>query len=178
MIRRSVLILALGSIAMLSACGGDDGLTVKGSALVVGTEPEFQTGFNFIEDTRIDVDDTSAEGRITGTCELLQTASEDGPSWALIATILGGQVEEGLGLSSITVMQNTAAPIEEGRIEADLGGTSFKSTEGACSVEILYTVGDDDGLVGVTGGCEITDRDGNAVMATIDLDFVGCSVAD
>lgn len=155
----------------LVACGGRDGLSVMGS-VDVSDGDELHTGFPFPQETALDEGGTP--GQITGSCEMRRTLDPElGPQWGVVA-ILRGETREGRGLSSITVMGRTNAPAGTGRIEAELGTTPYVSEEGACDVEVEYA---DGGEVGLAGVCGLTGGGDNAV-ATVDLQFSGCEVAE
>jgi hypothetical protein len=178
MIRRILLpIVTIASFALLGACGGDNGLTVRGS--VQADTGDARTGFSFPEDVRIDEAEASGEGRITGLCEMRQMRRVDGEDvWGVIVELHRGGTVDDLGLASLTVMQRTDATPDEGRVEAELGTTLYTSdASGRCSVEIPYAVRDS-GMVGLTADCDVQDADGNPATVALELDLVGCTVAD
>lgn len=171
-------LLALGVLGLLAGCGGETGLTVRGSAEV--DTGDAQTGFQFPEEVRIDEVEASAEGRVTGLCEMRQMRGEadDEDVWGVVVEIHRGGTVDDLGLTSLTVMQRTDAAAEEGRVEAELGATLYTSDAGgACSVEVDYAVRDS-GMVGLIGTCEVQDPDGNPADVDLELHLVGCRVAE
>ena len=86
--------------------------------------------------------------------------------------------QPGLALSSITIIQNSAAEPSEGRVEAELGTTLYTSEGATCTNEVPYALGGDDGVVAFEGACDLSDASGNTARANIDLHFEGCTVAD
>lgn len=166
----SILVLA---VAGLAGCGGDDGLTVRGSVEVMGDE--LQTGFPFPSDVRIDGVDTSTS--ITGTCELRRLAVEDElDHFGVVVEMHRGTVED-RGLASITIMQRTDSLPEDGRVDLTLGTTAFASREGECQIDIDYVTGDG-GVVGLSGACDTYDENGAVASAVIGLDLIGCTVSE
>jgi hypothetical protein len=136
-----------------------------------------RTGFQFPEDTRLDQPDSgSALGLITGSCEMGRVAGADGSDqWGLVVSIQRGSTVDDLGLDSVTIMQRTDAEPTEGRVEAELGATSYTSGSAGCVVELAY-VSDDGGMVGLTGSCDVDDGGANTANIAIDLDLAGCTV--
>jgi hypothetical protein len=176
---RTLFLSIVGSLLLLTACGGNEGLTVRGEALVDVADPETHTGFGpFAVDTRLDTIEATSEGRITGSCEMRRTLDDAGMrSWGVIARIQA-PTQPGLALSSLTLIQNSAAEPSEGRVEAELGTTLYTSETTACAIEVPYAIGEDDGVVAFEGTCDLADAAGNTARATIDLHFEGCTVAD
>lgn len=167
MIRRTAFVSLLGSVLFLVGCGGDHGLTARGS--VTAEADGRTTGFTFPSDTRIDVAGDGAAGLVTGECEMAQVGED---AWGLVVTIRRGATVDDLGLSSVTLMQRTDAEPSAGRVEAELGTTSYG---GACEIDVPYAV-EDGGMVGLTGSCEVTDADGQTARVELELDLVGCTV--
>lgn len=166
----SILVLALAGLA---GCGGEEGLTVRGSVEVMGEE--LQTGFPFPSDVRIDGVDTSSS--ITGTCELRRLDVEDElEHYGVVVEMHRGTIED-RGLASITIMQRTDSVPEDGRVELALGTTGFASREGECQIDIDYVTGDG-GVVGLSGACDTYDENGAVATAVIGLDLMGCTLSE
>ncbi|MEQ9699289.1 MAG: hypothetical protein RLO54_15745 [Sandaracinaceae bacterium] len=172
MIRRTLLVSLFASL-LLVACGGDHGLTARGS--VTADADGRSTGFAFPDDTRLDVAGDGAAGLVTGECEMAKVGED---AWGLVVTIRRGATVDDLGLSSVTIMQRTDADPSAGRVEAELGTTLYSPAAGAtCQVDVPYAV-DDGGMVGLTGDCAVQDVDGNTATVSVELDLVGCTVID
>jgi len=176
---RSILIATIltTALGLWTGCGGENGLTVRGSVEVDAGGA--MTGFSFPNDVRIDEAEASAEGRVTGLCEMRQMRGAEGEDvWGVIVEIHRGGTVDDLGLASLTVMQRTDAAAGEGRVEAELGTTLYTSDAGAaCTVDIPYAVRDS-GMVGLTADCEVRDADNDVANVTLELDLVGCAVAE
>lgn len=169
---RLISTLLVACAMLLGACGGDEGLLANGSVTVEGTD--LRTGFSFPEDVRID--GVGAAGT-RGTCEMNRVydiPQED--HYGIVVEVLRGfESEDDRALTSLTVMQRTDAPAENGRIEVTLGTTAYSSREGECQMAVDYAA---DGMVGLTGACDVYDADGESVSTVVSLDLAGCTVTE
>jgi hypothetical protein len=167
--RSRILWVSIFASMLLTACGGDRGLTVMGSVAVTDGEA-LSTGFPFNQETNLD-----DPGSIpTGTCEVRRNVDDTGAvQWGVVA-VLNGTVREGRGLSSITVMGNTA-DAASGRVEAQLGTTAYTSDDRECEIVVEYL---HHSQVSIRGGCDIADANGEDAHAEIDLEYVGCNVVN
>lgn len=169
MTRRFLLPL---SAALLVAACGDAGLTVQGSVTVTSSDSTVRR-FDFSNETRLD---GSSPGRFTGTCRVHRTLDDAGnEQWGAVVDIRSGGTAEGddTPFTSISVMQNTGAAPDAGRVEIELGGIDYTPVEGQCSVEIPYAI---DGVVGLTGACRVASAANESVQVELDLDLAGCTV--
>lgn len=172
---RLISILLVASAMFLGACGGDDGLLASGSLTVEGTD--LSTGFSFPGEVRID-GVAGEDTRTRGTCEMSRVydiPQED--HYGIVVDVLRGfeADESDRSLTSVTLMQRTDARAEDGRIEVTLGTTPYTSREGECQLAVDYAA---DGMVGLTGACDVYDADGESVSAVVSLDLAGCAVID
>ncbi|MFK7989902.1 MAG: hypothetical protein AB8I08_28035 [Sandaracinaceae bacterium] len=172
---RLISTLLVACAMLLGACGGDEGLLASGSVTVEGTD--LSTGFSFPADVRIDGIDAGGDGRIRGTCDMNRVydiPQED--HYGVVVEILRGfESDDDRALTSLTVMQRTDAPAENGRIEVMLGTTAYTSREGECQMAVEYAAS---GMVGLTGACDVYDADGESVNTVVSLDLAGCTVTE
>lgn len=176
-LRTFLVALSTTVVAFVAGCGGENGLTVRGSVEV--DTGDATTGFNFPHDVRIDEVEASSVGRVTGLCEMRRVRGRDGEqTWGVVVEIHRGGVVDDRGLASLTIMQRSDAAPDGGRVEAELGTTHYASGAGGdCSVEMPYAVRDS-GMVGLTAHCELRDASGETAAVQLELDLVGCTVAE
>lgn len=166
------ILLPLSAFLLLSACA-DPGLTAQGFVRVTASGPTVRT-FDLPSQTRLD---GSGPGRFTGTCHLLRTMDADGnEQWGATVDIHSGGTNPGdvSPLTRFTVMQNSGAPLEAGRVEIELGGVAYTPIEGECSITMPYALGD--GVVGLVGACGVVSPNGDTADVELELDVTGCSV--
>lgn len=166
------ILLTLSALLALTACG-DAGLTVEGIVTVTAPGPTVRT-FDFANSTRLD---GAGPARFTGSCHLAQSIGPEGEAeWGAVVDIHSGGTATGdeTPLTSIAIMQNSAAPPQSGRVEIELGGVTYAPLPGECSVQMPYALGD--GVVAFLGTCRLANAAGDSVDVELELDFAGCSV--
>lgn len=166
------ILLPLSAFFLLSACA-DPGLTAQGLVTVTAPGPTVRT-FELPSQTRLD---GSGVGRFTGTCRLLRTMDDAGnEQWGATVDIHSGGTNPGdvSPLTRFTVMQNSGAALEAGRVEIELGGLAYSPVDGECSISMPYALGD--GVVGLEGSCSVVSASGDTADVELELDVTGCSV--
>lgn len=178
---RPALLLSLGLALTGLGCAGRPGLTVQGFVTVEGTNEgqPLTTELRFSRPVRLDVVDTTAEGRITGDCMVRRLLSDtaDDP-YGILVEIRSGLPEgsEDQGLRSVTVMTRTDDDPSEGRVEVELLADAYQPTEAGCALGLDW-MENRAGLVGLSGACQVADDDGDALQVELELDLRGCDVA-
>lgn len=166
------ILLPLLALPLLAACG-DAGLTAQGSVTVTSPGPTVRT-FDLPSQTRLD---GSSPARFTGACHLLRTMDAEGyEQWGVTMDIHSGGTNPGdvTPLTRVSVMHNTGAPAESGRVEIELGGVTYAPVDGECTVTVPYALAD--GVVGVTSQCTVSSASGDTAEVSLELDLAGCSV--
>ncbi|MCB9591949.1 MAG: hypothetical protein H6719_04385 [Sandaracinaceae bacterium] len=165
-------LLIAAALLSLTACGNTE-LTARGS--VTARAGSLESPFIFDQPTRLEVPERDAAlGLITGSCEMAKVADD---TWGIVVEIRRGGTIDDNGLASVTIMQRTDAEPGTGRIEAELGTTSFTSSADSCAIEVEYAE-PDSGMVGLLGDCGLQDAAGNEATISVDLDLIGCTVLE
>jgi hypothetical protein len=158
--------------ALLAGCG-DGGLEAVGFARVTG--PELDTRFELTSLTRLDDVDASAEGRLTGSCEIVRERIDGAAQYGAVVDLRRTSDAEDQGLRRLTVMARSD-DASTGIVEATLGATLFQSTAD-CEVQVDWQNAGS-GFMDISAQCDVEAEGRDALALDVELDFSGCTVID
>ncbi len=171
-LRHVVIPTALASLTLLAGCNTDPGLTAIGTVEVVadGTTRRF----DLPAETRLDAPEGTS-GRFTGECALLRSLDAEGEEqWGINVVIRSGGTSpiDDFPLRSVSVIQQSNAAPVGGQVDVELGERQLSGSGAVCFVNVPYVNGQD-GVVGLSGGCDVADASGTA-RVSLELDLAGC----
>ena len=155
-------LVSLAALLALGGCGGNEGLSAYGRAVVtIGSTP---TGFDFGTGVRLD----GGHGT-TASCQISRGTGTG--AYGVVIDLIGNPAAEGRAIRSMTVLAHSDAP-DTGSVSASLGGTDF---EGTCRV-VVTELDEGTGSVRLSAtDCAIQSTTESA-SALIDFGMRGCTV--